>query len=96
MIFLLNKKINANLDLFIGKTLVNFIAKIGFSSYSIYIIHLFANSMVSKLRFDFDLYYNQYLYFIISFGLSILLGIVMTYKVETYFLAIRDRLYPRF
>jgi len=93
--FLINKNINTILDKYFSNTIVNIISRIGFSSYSIYIIHTFVNKTfdnVSELIFDKAL--NYILVFIVTSIISVLLGIFMTNYIEKYFLNIRDQFYP--
>ena len=93
--FLLDKNINTSLNKYFSKIVVNMISKIGFSSYSIYIIHSFVNYCFWMINnFIFDGFMNQTLIFISSSAVSIFLGITMTTHIERYFLNIRDRLYP--
>jgi len=89
--FLLEKDINKKLNTYFSYFVVNFIAKIGYSSYSIYIIHSFVNR-IFKNYIVFDL--NHYLIFILTSSISISLGILMTNYIEKYFLTIRDKFYP--
>ena len=92
--FLVNEKINATLDRLLGNYLVTIIGKIGFCSYSIYIIHLFINALLLKLADHFHLHVHQFVFFIISAGGSILTGMLMTHTIEKYFLRLRERYYP--
>ncbi len=93
--FLINKNINSILDKIFSNKIVNIISKIGFSSYSIYIIHTFVNNtfdFIKKSTFCESL--NQTLTFFITSFISVLIGIFMTTYIEKYFLNIRDRFYP--
>lgn len=92
--FLLSSDINRALNKVFSKPLVNIFSKIGFCSYSIYIIHTFVNLTVSKIQANHHLYYNPFLYFIVTSFLSITTGMIMTYFIERYFLKMRDRHYP--
>ncbi|MDW7694263.1 acyltransferase [Flammeovirgaceae bacterium SG7u.111] len=93
--FLLTPNINSYLDKFLSRKLVDAVSKVGLFSYSIYIIHSLVNICVSDIQVKYDLYYNDYLYFVLTSSISISLGMFMTYKIEGYFLGIRDRIYPR-
>lgn len=73
---------------FIGVTLMNFICKVGFSSYSIYVIHTLIIFFVEKMMID-----NKYIGFTLVLIFSILAGLVLTKTVERYFLKLRDKLY---
>jgi len=88
--FLITKDIVAILNKTFSSILVNTISKIGYCSYSIYIIHLFIMLIGYRLFSVFNLY-NHYLFFILAFSVSILVGMFMTYKIERYFLSIRDK-----
>ena len=88
--FLITKDIVVVLNKIFSCILVSTISKIGYCSYSIYIIHLFIMLMGYRLFSRFNLY-NHYLFFILAFSVSILVGMFMTYKIERYFLSIRDK-----
>ena len=83
--FLLNERINDKLNGLFTKPVVSLISRIGFCSYSIYIIH----TAVNKLHFS-----NDYLTFLVTTTLSVLCGIIMTDYIEGFFLNIRDKYYP--
>lgn len=87
--FLINTNINKQLNSLFSKTVVNFISKIGFCSYSIYIIHSFVINCFNILPIK-----NQYLSFIIVFLFSVISGFVMTYKIEKIFLNYRNKYFP--
>ena len=83
--FLLNERINDKLNGLFTKPVVSLISRIGFCSYSIYIIH----TAVNKIHFS-----NDYLTFLVTTTLSVLCGIIMTDYIEGFFLNIRDKYYP--
>jgi peptidoglycan/LPS O-acetylase OafA/YrhL len=87
--FLVNENINGKLNSILTKPVIDAVSKIGFSSYSIYIIHTFVIRMVEAHGFD-----NKLLNFALSFLISILAGIGMTYSFEKYFLGLRDKYFP--
>ncbi|MBO0939015.1 acyltransferase [Fibrella sp. HMF5335] len=87
--FLLDDTINKKLDLLFTKTGSSIISKIGFSSYSIYIIHVFINNIID--RFDIE---SNIVNFTLSLVISSITGIFMTTYIETFFLNIRDKYYP--
>ncbi|WP_396139711.1 acyltransferase family protein [Flavobacterium sp.] len=89
--FLLENDINKILNRCFSSCLVTFISKVGYSSYSIYIIHTFINR---SLKNYLHLELNHYLMFIVTSLLSIFSGILMTNYIEKYFLTIRDKYYP--
>lgn len=94
-IFLLKKDINQILNKIFTAKLVTFVSKIGYCSYSIYIIHSFCIDFVSNNLFEFfNLSYNKYLEFFVATVVSVVLGMIMTFKIEKYFLNIRDKYYP--
>jgi peptidoglycan/LPS O-acetylase OafA/YrhL len=76
------------------KPIINFIAFIGFYSYSIYLWHTTAGGYAHKLlsaMFDTQ---TVFLHFIIYFLLSILSGVFISKLVEQPFLKIRDKYFP--
>jgi len=87
--FILTPGINEILNKQFSAPIVNIVSKIGFCSYSIYVIHTFVNNSVSFERIN-----NQYVIFIVTSIISISLGILMTYFVENYFLRIRNKYVP--
>jgi len=92
--FLIEPQINKMMDKYLGSKIVNLISKIGYCSYSIYIIHTLANILTTKFFSYFGLYSHNYIIFTISSITSILGGMLMTYKVERFFLNIRDKYFP--
>lgn len=92
--FLLKDTINELLNIFFTKRIVDLISKIGYCSYSIYIIHSF---VIMYLNFVIDkrnLIINHYLFFILVSAISIFLGVIMTFRIENIFLKIRDKHFP--
>ena len=92
--FLLSVNINQKLNFMFSRSIADIISKIGFCSYSIYIIHTFFNMAVGKIELSYHLDPGIYFNFIFTSALSILTGMFMTYRIENYFLKIRDRYYP--
>jgi peptidoglycan/LPS O-acetylase OafA/YrhL len=92
--FLLNKNINEKLDALFSVPVVNFVSKIGYCSYSIYVIHTLMIHLESFLVTKYHLYTNPYLSFILATSLCIAVGMFMTFTVETFFLNIRDKYFP--
>lgn len=93
--FLMEEKINTLLDRYLSKIVVDSVSKIGFASYSIYIIHSFVNMafailVVYILKVDVP----QPVTFVLTSLISILTGMLMTRYIEKYFLAIRDNHFP--
>lgn len=94
-IFLLKNNINNILNKLFTEKIVNIISKIGYCSYSIYIIHLFCLSYsIRGMHYLFRWNSNLYFEFFIASTCSILIGMAMTFKIEKYFLRIRDQYYP--
>lgn len=94
IIFILDDSINKRLNKLFGACLVDLICKIGFCSYVIYIIHSLVHLILLNIQDYFDLYYNHYLDYLITPAISIALGIVITHKIEGFFLRVRDKYYP--
>ena len=92
--FLLVENINQNLNKVFTKPLVATISRIGYCSYSIYIIHLFIIRQIERYQATHPIIYKAYIYFAISFILSIIAGMLMTYIIERYFLKMRDKYFP--
>lgn len=87
--FLLEQNINQWLDRLFSRTVVNFISKIGFCSYSIYVIHTLTNTFLHNAGIE-----NTPLAFFLSTGISVACGFVMTHYIEKYFLKMRDHYCP--
>lgn len=93
--FLLDADINKKINFIFSKRIVSIISKIGFSSYSIYLIHGFVGILISFfLNYIVKLQINSILLFIINVVASVLAGMLITNYVEKYFLKIRDKYYP--
>ncbi len=93
--FLIDENINPKLDQLFSRKVVDGISKIGFSSYSIYIIHGFISFCISVICvYVLKCEINSYLNFIISLMGSVYAGVFMTSYIEKYFLNIRDKWYP--
>jgi peptidoglycan/LPS O-acetylase OafA/YrhL len=92
--FLLVGNINRVLDSVLSRPVVTIISKIGYCSYSIYIIHTFI-LMHNIVFFDFlGVNYNQYLDFALVMLMSVLAGFLMTFLIEANFLKLRDKIFP--
>lgn len=87
--FLVDGQINVRINQIFSTVVVNFISKIGFCSYSIYVIHSFVIYLVRLLAIE-----NHYLTFLLVFVITICCGFLMTYKTEKYFLSYRDKYFP--
>lgn len=93
-LFLTNSNINYFLNRVFFKKIVDFIAQIGFCSYSIYIIHTFVNYSVIYVSNQYKIKLDSNLYFLITTSISICLGFILTNYVEKYFLKFRNRYFP--
>lgn len=93
--FLTHVNINTQLDTFLSKSMVDGISKIGFSSYSIYIIHGFVNWMFALINtYILNSSINQTFTFVVTSIISVLSGMFMTFYIEKYFLKMRNKYYP--
>lgn len=92
--FIMEGRINRRLDQVFTRKGVDYISKIGFSSYSIYIIHTLINVLIYKAQTTYGLYYQPYLYFFITSTLSIGCGFFLTKYIEKYFLNVRNKYFP--
>ncbi|WP_374174002.1 acyltransferase family protein [Flavobacterium tructae] len=93
--FLVSTEINKKLDSLFSNRIVNIISKIGFSSYSIYIIHGFINFFFALVNnFILNKFFNQISMFFLTCIISVLCGIFMTLNIEKYFLNYRDKYFP--
>lgn len=87
--FLVNKNVNHQINRLFSVPIVNFVSRIGFCSYSVYVIHSFIINCVGILQVK-----NSFLAFAIVFLLSVGGGFVMTYGIEKFFLNYRDKFFP--
>tara|TARA_R100001039_G_scaffold37810_2_gene37314 strand:- start:717 stop:1247 length:531 start_codon:yes stop_codon:yes gene_type:complete len=94
LFFLLNKSVNNKLNYMFSKRVANLISKIGFCSYSIYITHTLIIKGIQYLSKKTDYSFQPYLSFILVLIISVLVDFFMTYKIEGWFLTIRDKYYP--
>lgn len=92
--FLLTPDINQKINKIFSTPVVTLFSKIGYCSYSIYIIHTFINALIAKAIIYFNLPDINVVNFIASVALSVIAGIFMTYKIEKYFLTLRNKWYP--
>jgi len=87
--FLTDANVNRQLNRLFSAKGVDFVSKIGFCSYSIYVIH----SLV-VYAFTFLPITNRFIAFSMVFLISVFSGFVMTYKIEKFFLNYRNKYYP--
>jgi peptidoglycan/LPS O-acetylase OafA/YrhL len=95
--FLFADSINEKLDRILSKKVVSMISKIGYCSYSIYIIHSFFLMVVEKYLENYPLanvYLEKFLHFVVPSISSLIAGMIMTYTFEKYFLKVREKYYP--
>ncbi len=92
--FLLEPTINKHLNRIFGRATVNIVSRIGYCSYSIYVIHTFINMVFDRFLISQPTVVNPYLQFALKFCLSVAVGMVMTYQIEDYFLRIRNKCFP--
>ncbi len=88
--FLIDKSVNAQINRLFTRTIVNFISKIGFCSYSIYVIHSF---VINWIGF-FKPIKNRFLAFAIVFSISVIAGFIMTNVIEKFILNLRNKYFP--
>lgn len=93
--FLLEKEINRKLNLVFSAPVVNIIARIGYCSYSIYVIHSLVNTLVENTIAKLSVSISYYVLFFLTSILSIVIGMLMTYTIESFFLKVRDKYFPR-
>jgi peptidoglycan/LPS O-acetylase OafA/YrhL len=95
---LLTPGINSLFDKWFSRVVVDLVSRVGFCSYSIYIIHtlVIRLSRIAIAKFHLSTWHldNRFVFFIFTAGVSILCGMVMTYTIEKRFLAIRDAYFP--
>lgn len=89
MAFLLKSNMDLILNKIFTKKIVDLVSKIGFCSYSIYIIHILVINIIKQLNIE-----SHYINFILVLFFSVMIGMFMTFKIEKYFLTIRNKYYP--
>ncbi len=93
--FLLKDDIVSVLNSTFSKPVVFLVSKIGYCSYSIYVIHAGVNYVFNVVtKFFLELEVNSGISFLTTTAISVGLGIIMTDKIETYFLKLRDKRFP--
>ena len=93
--FLTDEKINARLATAFSDPVVNLVSKIGFASYSIYIIHSFVNNaFATAIGILLKQQLHPAISFLVTSAISIACGLLMTQYIEKYFLSLRDKYYP--
>lgn len=93
--FLLKQDITTRLYNVFSRRIVQLVSKIGYCAYAIYLLHLAVNYVFKTIT---HLYFDSQIHPILSFSItsfiSISLGIIMTYTLESYFLQLRDKRFP--
>lgn len=92
--FLTTQNINYRLNRFLSSTVVSIISKIGYCSYSIYVIHSIVNFCFHKLMKTFNLFHYDAELLVVRTVLTLLSGLFMTYVIEAYYLRVRDKYIP--
>ncbi|MFM2265063.1 MAG: hypothetical protein RLZ77_481 [Bacteroidota bacterium] len=87
---LFDEQMDNTLNRLFSPLLVRIVARIGFNSYAIYLLHSLVIYAVSYLPIS-----NTFLQFALVFVLSVAAGILLTATVESYFLRIRDTYFPK-
>ncbi|MBU3681273.1 MAG: acyltransferase [Flavobacterium sp.] len=87
---LFDEHMDNKLNKLFSPLLVRIMARIGFNSYAIYLLHSLVIYVVSYLPIS-----SSYLQFVLVFILSVGSGIFLTATVESYFLGIRDVYFPK-
>jgi peptidoglycan/LPS O-acetylase OafA/YrhL len=87
---LFDERMDQKLNRWFSPLIVKFIARIGFNSYAIYLIHSLVIYAVTYLQIP-----NRVVVFALVFSLSVAVGVLFTRYVESYFLAIRDAYFPK-
>jgi len=92
--FVLHSRINDRLNFLFGRPTVDVLSKIGYCSYSIYVIHTLINFASYNVYSSLNITYNHYVDFFAATISAILIGMFMTYIVEDYFLKVRNTYFP--
>lgn len=92
--FIVNSKINDGINRLFTKPIVDLISKIGFCSYSIYIIYSLVNFCSDRIHDLFKIHHYPVVDFILTSIASVLLGLFMTFVIENYFLKLRNKYFP--
>jgi peptidoglycan/LPS O-acetylase OafA/YrhL len=92
--FLLEERINVHLNTLFSTSVVNSISKIGFCSYSIYVAHTLLLGLPKLLYEKLHIIVPYYIDSLSQVLLSVLVGMLLTYFVENYFLLLRNKYYP--
>ena len=91
---LITEDINEKLNKYFNTKVVAVVSRIGYCSYSIYIIHSFVNIQIENLLKSYEITSHSFVIFVFTSVLSVLLGFFMTFSIEKYFLKIRDTYFP--
>lgn len=92
LFFILEKNISQFLTKIFGIQILNIVSKIGYCSYSIYIIHSIVNVCYNKFFLHLNnITANKYVGFLLTTFITFALGFFITNYVENYFLNIRNK-----
>lgn len=91
---LITENINEKLNYYFTNKGVSIVSRVGYCSYSIYIIHSFVNTQIENLIRINQLDVYHFVVFSLTTVVSILLGFFMTFTIEKYFLKVRDKFFP--
>ncbi len=92
--FMLTPDINLKLNKLFSKPLVYLISKIGFCSYSIYVVHLLVLKQLPRILMNHGFHFSFYINFLLFFSAYIIAGMFTTFFIEHFFLKIRDHYFP--
>lgn len=92
LFFILEKNISEFLTKIFGTPILNLVSKIGYCSYSIYIIHSIVNVCYNRFFLNLNTFTsNKYVAFLLTTFITFALGVILTNNVEKYFLNIRNK-----
>lgn len=92
--FIMDPRINKTLDTLFTKSIVSIMSKIGYCSYSIYIIHILVNTIIGIVLVYFNINLPTLLVIILTNTMSIFSGFVLTKYVEEFVLTLRNKYFP--
>jgi peptidoglycan/LPS O-acetylase OafA/YrhL len=92
--FLTDPKINQTLNAVFSKSIVDAMARIGVASYAVYIIHSFVNQAFTITIGIAKITVPSLVSLMVTSSISLVLGWLITKYIESYFLDLRNRLFP--
>lgn len=93
ILFLVKQNIADTLKSIFSAPVVSIISKIGYASFSIYVIHTLVITLLHYL-FAYVHLDNKFLFFVVASTASVIVGVFMTSYIEAYFLKMRNKMYP--